>query len=289
MEQISTMLPKWLNESERGFEQMTPQEYQQAKADAFNASKGDMDKQDGYNCDVCRNKGYIASVVYNESFGYYSESLNPCKCMKARDAIRKMQRSGLEDVVKKYTFQSYQTPDKWQASIKQTAMRFCDDDTNNWFFIGGQSGAGKTHICTAIAVRYIKRGKAARYMVWPKEIRKIQAMVNEADKFDALMRDLENAEVLYIDDLFKHGKDADGRPKAPSEPEVRRAFEIINYRCNKPDLVTIISTEKTLFDLVDIDEALGGRISEKTKDAGYCINLTKDSTRNWRLRGLGVI
>ena len=260
--------------------------HEQAKVDAYNSGEGILHMEDGYDCSHCKNKGYIAELIYREIYDSYQEVLVPCKCMKTRKAIKRLQRSGLQGVVQKYTFDKYQTPEPWHKTVKETAQNFCQDQMGAWFFIGGQSGAGKTHICTAIAVHHIRKGKEVRYMVWPKEINYIQSVVNDTDKYAALMRELQETDVLYIDDLFKHGKDMDGKMKYPSEAEVRRAFEIINYRYNNPRLVTIISCEWTLFDLNAIDEATAGRIAERSKSQGYCINLKHDGKKNWRMKGL---
>lgn len=268
---------------------LTAQEYEQRKADFYNKSTGNLNEQDGYDCPVCKNKGYIAEVVFYEMYGYYSESLRPCKCHKARNALRRLARSGLKDVVKKYTFDLYQTVEPWQETFKEKAMRFCADKKSDWFFAGGQSGCGKSHLCTAIAIQLLREGKDVRYMVWPKEIQSIQAAVNDGEQYAALMKEVQEAEVLYIDDLFKHGNDEYGNQKPPSEAEVRRAFEILNYRYNNPGMTTIISCERTLAELIDIDEATAGRIAECTKAAGYCVNVKKDRTRNWRLRDVDEI
>jgi hypothetical protein len=66
-------------------------------------------------------------------------------------------------------------------------------------------------------------------------------------------------------------------------------MEIINYRYNNPGLITIISGERTIDELLYLDEALAGRISQLSKEGGYCINLKKDSGRNWRLKGVTTI
>jgi DNA replication protein DnaC len=136
-------------------------------------------------------------------------------------------------------------------------------------------------------VHFIRQGLETRYMIWPEEIQGIQSSVNDPERYEAKMKELKEADVLYIDDLFKHGKDEHtGKMRTPSEPEVRRAFEIINHRYNNQNKITIISGEWTLFELNDIDQALAGRIAENTKEQGFCINLRPDFNKNWRMKGL---
>ena len=289
MEALQDLMTALQTKSGLGCEPMTQQEREEWKVNIYNQSEGDLNIHDGYNCDACKNKGWIAEARYIEKYGYYNEVHTPCKCQKARQAIRRLNRSGLKNVVRDYTFDKYETPDAWQQTIKQAAVRFCQVEVNNWFFIGGQSGAGKTHICTAIAVYYIKRDKEVRYMLWRDEINRIKSIVNEPDEYREAMASLKEADVLYIDDLFKDGKGDDGRYKPPTAADVKAAFEIINYRYNNPNLVTIISSERTLVELNEIDEAIAGRIAERAKESGYCINLKKDKDRNWRMKGLGEI
>lgn len=290
MEQMKALTQR-LSEamSVHGFEVMTPEEYEQAKADAYNSSVGNLDKEDGYHCDICKNKGMVATVVYNDKFDYYYETVAPCKCQKVRNAIRRLNRSGLKNVVKEYSFEKYEAHEPWQQTIKNSAIQFCKDDDHNFFFIGGQSGAGKTHICTAVAVHYIRKGKAVRYMLWRDEINRIKAVVNDHEQYASMMESLKQTDVLYIDDLFKSGKGDDGNPKPPTAADINVAFEIINYRYNNRNLTTIISSERTLAELVDIDEAVAGRIAERAKAGGYCINLKRDKSRNWRMKGCGEI
>lgn len=275
-----------LGKSESGCKPFTREEYEQMKVDSYNEGEGTLHLTDGYHCDKCKNKGFIAELRMAEIYGYQVETLVPCRCQKARNALSRLARSGLKDVVKKYTFDGYEAQDAWQEKIKEAAQRFCDTKGDDWFFIGGQSGAGKTHICTAIAVHFIRQGKSMRYMVWPEEIQGIQAVVNDAEKYDAIMRELQETEVLYIDDLFKYGRDEWGNMKPPSEPEVRRAFAILNHRYNKPGLITIISSERTMKELEAIDVAVAGRITEKSQAGGYCINLARDGKKNWRMKGI---
>lgn len=288
MELIKELLTQSQTKSEFGFdfEALDPKDYEQLKADLYNKSTGNLNEDDGYNCDECKNKGFIAKVTYDEMFGYYNQTLVMCKCQKIRTAIKRLNKSGLKNIVKDYTFDKYQANEEWQRNIKAAAIRFCKDNSNTWFFIGGQSGSGKTHLSTAIAVHYIKAGKPVRYMLWRDEIVKIKANVNEAVIYNELISELKKAPVLYIDDLFKCGKGSDGKPQQPTVADINAAFEIINYRYNNPDLITIISSERTLVELNQIDEAVAGRIAEKTKEAGYCINIKHNPARNWRMNGV---
>ena len=274
---------------EHGFERLSPKDYEQEKADLYNGSEGNLNQQDGYECSLCRNKGYVAKVFQNEDFGYWSQALYPCKCQKIRNAIRKLNRSGLKDAVKRYTFDKYQTPEPWQERVKQAAMRFCGDEEHTWFYIAGNSGSGKSHICTAIAVHYIRQGIDTHYMLWRDEIVQLKASITEPEVYAKKMKMLKEVPVLYIDDFFKNGKGADGKAVPPTAADVNAAFEIINHRYNTPQLTTIISSERTLAELMDIDEATASRIVERSKEGGYCLNMKKDSSRNWRLRGLEEI
>lgn len=287
MEAISEVLKTLPVRLVSGFETMTDEERERYRADLDNKTPGDLG--DGVDCPDCLNRGYSMEVRHDEKFNRYYSVAVPCQCRKVRAANRRLRKSGLADVVKTKTFDSYETPEEWHKSVKERAVRFCETEGDPWFFMGGQSGAGKTHLCTAIAGRLLEKGKAVRYMLWRDDIAKINAVVNEAEQYGAMMGDLKNAPVLYIDDLFKTGKDDRGNPKQPTAAEINRAFEIINYRYNNPGLITVISSERTLSELLDIDEAIAGRIAEKSKEGGFCINLQKSPERNWRMRGLGVI
>lgn len=278
-----TQPPEWWG---CGFDEMTPQEREQHKADAYNATPGDLDKEDGYQCDICKNKGFVAIVTQNQQFGYWMESVLNCKCCRVRNAIRRLNRSGLKNRVKECTFERYEAQEPWQKTIKDTAMRFAAGSGNDWFFIGGQSGAGKTHICTAAAIAKLKQGRELRYMEWREEVPKIKACITDAAKYAEMLHELKTVDVLYIDDLFKVGRGFDGQIPMPTSADINLAFEIINYRCNQPELITIISSERTLAELLEIDEAVAGRIAERSKQNGYCINLSRDAKKNWRMRGM---
>lgn len=254
-----------------------PGQLEQLKADSFNRSEGGLDREDGYSCKVCNNKGMLLKPVCVN--GYWSLTATECKCMEVRRSIRRMQESGLKNIIKDYTFKAFRCTEDWQRKIKEAAVNY-SRNPEGWFFIGGQSGSGKTHICTAICREFLLSGKQVRYMLWRDDITRIKGLLADPEQYRKVMEDFKNAEVLYIDDLFKSGK-VDGQAQKPTAADVNAAFEILNYRYNS-NLLTVISSECTVNDLLDIDEAVGGRIFERAKNA---FSLKPDRKRNYRLKG----
>ena len=287
MEALKTIAKPWEKWLGHTYDAKSAEEKVRASIDAYNAGIGTRNLDDGYDCPLCKNKGFVAVMI--EAYGRPTEELRYCKCDEIRRQRMRLKKAGLLHMVESCTFERYETPDAWQRHIKETAQRFCQDDDHRFFFIGGQSGAGKTHICTAITSHYINEGKRARYMVWFDESNKLKGLVTEPGEYAVAMDEIKKTEVLYIDDLFKPIKGPSGQITPPSYADIRLAMEIVNYRYNNPGLITIISGERTIDELLYLDEALAGRISQLSKEGGYCINLKKDSGRNWRLKGVTSI
>ena len=249
---------------------------------AYNELPGNLHEADGYHCPECNNKGLV-SIPFLDDAGYWREQSVFCKCRKIRRAIRRLNKSGLKHLIEDYTFERYKAEEAWQKAVKDAALRFVEDEDHNWFFIGGATGCGKTHICTAISGHYLNRGKEVRYMLWRDDVVNLRGNADPEVREKA-MREFKEAEVLYIDDLFKSGK-KDGEPQSPTVSDINVAFELLNYRYNNPELVTIISSECRTQDVLDIDEATGGRIVERAVHYGYGINIKPDRAKNYRLKG----
>jgi DNA replication protein DnaC len=198
-----------------------------------------------------------------------------CKCRIERRTKRLLAKSGLENVIDNYTFDKYIVNDGWQQHIKQTALKYAANPVN-WFFIGGQVGAGKSHICTAIVGELLKRGIACLYMLWRDEAVRLKSVVTDEFEYQTGINKLKQIDCLYIDDFFKTE-----RGKMPTSADINIAFELLNYRYNK-QLPTLISSEKTIGELLDIDEAVGSRIFQMTKDS--CLEIAADKSKNIRLR-----
>lgn len=252
----------------------------QMKADAYNRAEGFADVGDGLPCAICNNKGTVATVETDN--GSSRIVFKDCRCSVQRRCIRKMRQSGLKNIIRDYTFNKFDASEPWQAGIKDSAQAYANEKTG-WFFIGGQSGAGKTHICSAICRKFLWDGMEVIYFPWRDDSTRLKSLVNDAEAYRKAIDQLKNAQVLFIDDLFKTGRAADGTRQKPTGADINLAFEILNYRYNCPALLTVISSECTANDILEIDEAVGGRILEKARRA---INLKPDRSRNYRLKSV---
>lgn len=254
------------------------EKWEKQKAENYNATIGDLNKEDGYDCPTCKNKGNIARVEIID--GWPTKIYRECKCMAMRYTIARMKRSGLQNIISECTFDKYEELDPWHTSVKKRAMDYAANPSG-WFFMGGQSGAGKSHLCTAICRTALLRGERVQYMMWVDDSAQLKGIVNEGTDYAREVDRFKKAPVLYIDDLFKVQNDNGQNRQKPTPADVRLAFEIINYRVVSK-LPTIISSEFTLAELVDIDQAVAGRIAEMAES--NAISITQDISKNYRLR-----
>ena len=247
-------------------------EQQRWRAEAFNRNPGNLE---GYDCPECLNRGF--SYKTDEEGHLISVR---CKCMTVRNNQRRMEQSGLSDLLSRYTFEAWRTETDWQGEILRSAKRF-SENPDGWFSVCGRPGTGKTHICTAICGELMKKGYDVRYMLWRDAATTLKAdSMRDAAAYSREIEPLKTVRVLYIDDFFKTGG---GRP--PTVMDVNLAFEIINARYNTDGLITIVSTERSLDELMRIDEATASRIYERTKQNRNYFNLT--GKPNWRMEQNG--
>ncbi len=245
------------------------------QCDALNATAG---KLEDYDCPICKNKGVVYFIG-----GDGDIHCKECSCMTIRDSMARIRNSGLQNLLSNCTLDRFETETPLQQLMKTTAARYLSAGENSWFFVGGQSGAGKSHICTAIAGELLRRGKAVRYMLWKDESTKIKAAINDEDEYDRLISPLKTVPILYIDDLFKPVYDDRGKRKQPTPGDISLAFEIINFRyIAGPRGITIISSEWTMDELQQVDPATAGRIFQMAQK--YCISIIPGKDRNYRLR-----
>lgn len=244
---------------------ITPESYDKMRCDWYNQSRGSLT---GYDCPKCRNKGSIAYLQDGV------EMHRICECMAIRQNQSNITQSGLAETIRTKTFDAYQCKEDWQTALKENVMHYAEKNRPQWLYIGGQSGAGKTHLCTAVCGVLLQRGLQVRYEIWQTIFRDLSQFATRQERFQQLTQ----AQVLYIDDFLKPigGNVSDTNPK-----EISIAFELLNERYTR-NMVTIISSERIFRDLLAADKALAGRIKERCN--GYLFAITRSDEKNWRLR-----
>ena len=232
---------------------------------------GNMHERDGYDCPLCKNKGLRFRIRGEEIVS------RQCECIKTRKSLYLMRESGIKDAVEEKTLDNFVGNEKHQTTMREKAKAYIDEKSNKWFFVGGQSGCGKTHICTAICMELIKKGNSLIYMKWADATRELKNAVNDF-YYEEIVQKYKEIDILYIDDFFKVQAGA-----VPTSSDVRIAFEILNSRLlsNKK---TIISSEFTLKELLAFDEATVSRIFEMSSP--YVVSVSKDTKKNYRIKDL---
>jgi len=235
-------------------------DFEQAKADTINELTGALEGDD---CPLCKNRGYIANVDNG------AIRLCRCSCMAKREALREIKRSGLTDILERCTLESYSTPNAWQRQAKTLAEKFIASP-DGWFVATGGVGSGKTHLCTAICGKLLNAGVPTRYMQWRTDAPRLKALVNDREDYERMINPYKRTRCLYIDDFYKG---------TVTDADVKLAFELLNERYNSIRLITIISSEKSISEIMKVDEAIGSRIYERGKN--YLLEIAKGN--NWRL------
>lgn len=215
----------------------------------------------GVNCTKCNNTG---RTVENRNGILYTIE---CECMNVRRALFYLRKSGLQDTVKHYTFDNFKTPNSTTIVVKKRAEQFAAEKGGSWFFINGERGSGKTHICTAIAGKLMESGKSLKYVLWRELAQELKASINETE-YQEIMKQLKNVDVLYIDDFLKG---------SVSDSDINRAYEVINARYNLKTKKTLISSERSLEQIDSYDSAISDRIRERAENFIFNLNGI-----NWR-------
>ena len=225
--------------------------------------------KEGARCELCGDVGYR---FYFEN-GY--ETAEECECFGRIQSENAMKKA---NVNRNQTFENWCSDFDYQTYMGSKAYEYATGGylSGQWFFCGGQVGAGKTHICTAIINELTKHAFGCRYMTWRDEAVQLKALVNQHQEYHARLMELCKAPVLYIDDLFKTQSG-----QKPTPADVNLAFQVINARYQDKKYCTIISCEYTTKQLIEIDEAVGSRIFERSK--AYRIEIEKDEGKNFRL------
>jgi DNA replication protein DnaC len=134
----------------------------------------------------------------------------------------------------------------------------------------GQPGSGKTHLLISIANALLDQGIGVLYFPWVEGLNDLK---DDFSKTNEKVEQLKEIDVLFIDDLFK------GR-RTVTDWQLEQLFEIVNYRYLN-HLPMLISSEKDIDQICDIDEGIGSRIYQMSKD--FTVVLRGEKNLNYRL------
>lgn len=215
----------------------------------------------------------VAFIIEDE-MGYEARITTPYGVKKS--ILHEMKTSNLLQLqrIKDYSFDTYQTPNAWQEAIKKNAMDYADNfDGNSWFMISGETGSGKSHICTSMIFRLAGRGIKTRYVSWLTFKNELKG---DLDNSKSKIHVIKHFPVLYMDDFLKTGND-----QPPTAYDLEVATEILWHRYEN-NLPTILSTEYDFSKIAGFNNAMVGRINEMAK--GYINRIGNDPKRNWRAK-----
>ena len=106
MVSLRTILSKKMPTGSQPEEPFDAMAFAHQQTEWYNNAEGHLDQEDGYDCPICRNKGYLRVVT--EEGGIPNAWMRPCQCQKVRQSIRQMRRSGLQHIIQDYTFAKFQ-------------------------------------------------------------------------------------------------------------------------------------------------------------------------------------
>lgn len=144
-------------------------------------------------------------------------------------------------------------------------------DRQNSIALLGRPGCGKTHLLMAVSNELIRGGVQVLYFPWVEGFNEIK---DDLSLCEERVNRMQKVDVLYIDDMWK------GR-KEPTPFQIEQMFAVINYRYMEK-LPVLISSERDIDQMCDIDEGIGSRINEMCKD--FRVILRGGKELNYRLR-----
>ena len=233
-----------------------------------------------YNCEHCKDTGDVWVNAWT------MRECTHCNIKKIEETQRKIAASRITEEFKTKIFKNFDK-ENIEPDVKEayntavdyvTKYKGIKKNRQNSIALLGSSGCGKTHLLMAVSNNLLRQGIEVVYFPWVETIREL----SDADKEKRadMVHRFQQCEVLFIDDLFK------GR-EAPTAFQFEIIWSILNYRYLNHKAI-MISSERSISDLLDIDIAVGSRISEMTDLHRAFIQGDIDKV-NYRIKGIELL
>lgn len=228
-----------------------------------------------YKCAICNDTSWVKG----------ENGVKRCECYELDYANRIWENFGIKQkdikLLREYTPWNEQTKTAKEKAVDYIkSFENIKSNRENGFCLMGQPGSGKTHIVAAIGKALLDKKIPVVYMPYLEVTRELKACANDEEYYNKKCERYKKAKVLIIDDLFKDKVRKKTLIGELREADMKHIYPILNYRYLNY-LPTLVSTECTPGMLLDLDEALGGRILEC---CGKRFGVTFKENCNYRLK-----
>lgn len=223
-----------------------------------------------YDCPKCEDRGYVFEI----QDGY--EVAVPCECLEKKQSVEKLALSNLTDVFKQKTIKTFTTNTEWQIEAKMKVLEYVNNfkETNASLILTGNPGGGKTHLGVGAMLELINNNVGCVYKEYISMLTNLKQVSMNEEEFIRELEKYINPRVLFLDDFLKG---------QPTEADRKYIYKVINTRYLKGKPM-IISTEKSIKEILMFDEAVGSRIVEMCQN--NIITFPRGIENNYRLRGV---
>ncbi len=219
-----------------------------------------------YECPICKDE---LGLLITDDHGV--EYWRACSCVNERRLKRLLMSSRITEEFRRLSLGNFTLKNRPSCvkSAYRIANEYLDDfetirnAKHNSILFVGRPGSGKTHLLIAVANALLAKGFGVLYFPWVEGSNELRDAVKNNHDANAILKRMKEIDVLFIDDLYK------GR-KQPTEYQLEWLFEVVNYRyLNR--LPMMVSSEKYMDLILEIDEGIGRRIFERS--SGYMVSM----------------